>query len=96
MHKHFVDLQQRRGYADVFLFDPDGNLIYTVAKQDDFGLNYVDGPYADSGLGRGVPPGHPLAPSAEPAFVDFHRLRPLGRRAGELHRPASDSSLSAS
>ncbi|GAB5431631.1 MAG: hypothetical protein EpisKO_10010 [Epibacterium sp.] len=40
------------GYYDVFLFDLDGNLIYSVFKEDDFGLNFETGKYKDSGLGH--------------------------------------------
>lgn len=40
-----------RGYSDLLLLDVHGNLIYSVKKYDDFGLNFLDGPYKDSGLG---------------------------------------------
>lgn len=39
-------------YYDVFFIGPNGNVLYTVAKEDDYGTNLLDGPYADSGLGR--------------------------------------------
>ena len=50
-HPGFRAYQRARGYYDMFLFDPQGNLIYSVFKEDDFATNFLDGPYADSGLG---------------------------------------------
>ncbi len=41
-----------RGYYDFFLLDPEGNVIYTVEKEDDFAANLHDGPLRDSGLAR--------------------------------------------
>ena len=51
-HDVFRKLAQERGYYDVYLIDLDGNCIYSVAKQSDFGTNVVSGPYASSGIGR--------------------------------------------
>ncbi|NIZ12628.1 methyl-accepting chemotaxis protein [Phaeobacter sp. HF9A] len=44
--------QRSRGYYDLFLFDTDGHLIYSVYKEDDFGLDFMQGKYASSGLGE--------------------------------------------
>ncbi|MEM7508934.1 MAG: methyl-accepting chemotaxis protein [Pseudomonadota bacterium] len=38
------------GLYDVFLIDPDGNIVYSVRKEDDFATNVIDGPLAGSGL----------------------------------------------
>ncbi len=51
-HTSMRSFQKTHGYYDLFLFDTAGNLIYSVYKEDDFGLNYVNGKYADSGLGE--------------------------------------------
>ncbi len=51
-HPWFRDLQQSREYYDVFLFDTEGNLIYSVFKELDYATNFVTGKWADSGLGR--------------------------------------------
>jgi len=54
-NRHHVGLRsylRSRGYYDLFLFDLDGNLIYSVFKEDDFGLNFTSGQYQDSGLGE--------------------------------------------
>lgn len=42
-----------RGYDyiyDVFLVDAEGNVLFTVAKEDDLGTNLVNGAYAKTGL----------------------------------------------
>ncbi|MHA3914441.1 methyl-accepting chemotaxis protein [Halovulum sp. GXIMD14793] len=56
LHAHFHpvmrDLMGERGYYDIFLIDKDGNIIYSVTKEDDFSTNIADGIYAESGLGR--------------------------------------------
>lgn len=39
------------GYYDLFLIDPEGNILYTVEKEDDFATNLKSGPYAGSPLG---------------------------------------------
>lgn len=41
---------EQRGYYDVFLFDQDGNLVYTILKQSDFATNFITGPWRDSSL----------------------------------------------
>ena len=51
-HPWFRDLQQRRGYYDVFLFNSRGDLVYSVFKEADFATNFVDGEWEDSGLGK--------------------------------------------
>ena len=44
------------GFYDLFLFDTEGNLVYTVEKEDDFATNFKSGGgtsrYGDSGLGK--------------------------------------------
>ncbi|MGR3644332.1 MAG: methyl-accepting chemotaxis protein [Sagittula sp.] len=51
-HPDLRRFQQMRDYNDLFLFDPDGNLVYSVVKGPEFATNFVTGPYADSALGR--------------------------------------------
>ncbi|ENY73876.1 methyl-accepting chemotaxis protein [Aeromonas diversa] len=37
-------------FYDLFIIDDAGRVIYTVAREPDYGTNLVDGPYRDSGL----------------------------------------------
>ena len=39
------------GYYDIFLFDLDGNLIYSVFKETDYGTNFLTGPYKETNFG---------------------------------------------
>lgn len=48
----FRQYQQAFEYYDVFLFDTEGNLVYSMFKEPDFATNFTSGPYADSGLGE--------------------------------------------
>ncbi len=41
-----AEMVKRHGLADVLLVAPDGSVIYSVAKQDDFGLTAKTGPLA--------------------------------------------------
>jgi methyl-accepting chemotaxis protein len=50
LHSLARDFVTGRGYYDFFLIDLDGDIIYTVEKEADFGTNLFDGPYKDSGL----------------------------------------------
>ncbi len=54
-HSWFRELQQTSGYYDVFLFDTDGNLIYSVFKELDFATNFGapgSDVWADTDLGN--------------------------------------------
>jgi methyl-accepting chemotaxis protein len=52
-HSSFLTIQEDGGYYDVFLFDTDGNLIYSVFKELDFATNFAEdgGEWANSELG---------------------------------------------
>ena len=43
---------QAMDYYDVFLIDTDGNVVFSVTKEADFGTNLRTGPWKDSGLAR--------------------------------------------
>ena len=51
-HPGMRTMQRELGYYDVFLFNTEGDLVYSVFKELDFATNFRDGPYADSGLGE--------------------------------------------
>lgn len=51
-HHWFRKMLKTRGYYDIFLFSPDGSLIYTVFKELDFATNLMTGEYRDSDLGN--------------------------------------------
>ena len=52
-HPWFRRLQQEQGYYDVFLFDTEGNLLYSVVKEPDYATNFLigGGKWAETDLG---------------------------------------------
>lgn len=50
-HEHIRELKILFGFEDIFLVDPDGYIVYTVAKGLDFTTSLVNGPYANTPLG---------------------------------------------
>ena len=42
------------GYYDIFLFDKEGNLTYSVFKETDFATNFLTGPYKDTNFAGAV------------------------------------------
>lgn len=63
------------GYYDLFIFDTNGDLIYSVFKEADFATNVVTGKYKDSGLAAAFKAA--LAGKAqETYFFDFAPYEP--------------------
>jgi methyl-accepting chemotaxis protein len=74
-HSYFRDQNNLLGLYDIFLFDLDGNLIYSVFKERDFAQNFTTGPLRDSGLGIAL--ANALGSSeATVNFVDFAPYAP--------------------
>jgi len=52
-HEHLRELKLLFGLEDIFLVDAKtGNIVYTVAKGLDFTTSLINGPYANTALGR--------------------------------------------
>lgn len=68
--------QDAMGYYDLFLFDTEGNLVYSVFKENDFATNVVNGPWADSGLGEAYRLASQSELTSEAVFVDFAPYAP--------------------
>lgn len=49
-HPILREYQNSFGYHDIFLFDLEGNLVYSVCKEMDYATNIDDGPFSDTGL----------------------------------------------
>ncbi|ARE41757.1 Methyl-accepting chemotaxis protein I (serine chemoreceptor protein) [Rhodovulum sp. P5] len=110
VHERFRKELTQLGYYDIFLFDTQGDLIYTVAKEDDFGQNALRGELGASGLGAvyreaaSAAPGEiavvdfaPYAPSANApaAFMATPVFDGLGLRVGVLAIQLPNEELSA-
>ena len=87
-HPTFDALQDEMGYYDVFLFDTDGNLVYSVFKERDYATNMQTGEWRDSGLAEVFRLANAMAPDAASAFVDFAPYAPsAGAPAAFIARP---------
>jgi methyl-accepting chemotaxis protein len=64
------------GYYDIFLFDLEGNMVYSVFKETDYGTNFVDGPYASTNFGRVYREALEFNSSDRFAVVDFESYEP--------------------
>ena len=53
MHTLLRGLTKIRGYYDVFLIANNGDIIYTVYKEDDYATNLLTGKYKETTLGQG-------------------------------------------
>ncbi|MFQ5535732.1 MAG: cache domain-containing protein [Sphingomonadales bacterium] len=51
-HPWFHQIQQTREYYDIFLFNAEGDLIYTVFKELDYATNFSSGEWAETDLGQ--------------------------------------------
>lgn len=90
IHPFFVNLKNTDRYYDIFLFDLNGNLVYSVYKELDFATNFVDGEFSDSGLGRAFRQALEL-PAGEIAVIDFSPYAPsYGAPAAFISTPAFD------
>ena len=49
-HPYFLKEQERHGFYDIFLIDELGNVIYSVDKEDDFGVNIFNSSINIDGL----------------------------------------------
>jgi methyl-accepting chemotaxis protein len=79
------------GYYDAFLFDIEGNLIYTAFKERDFATNLDVGPWADTGLGRAFRAARDAKEADFIVFTDFAPYEPSnGEPAGFVASPVRD------
>ncbi|MCP1200494.1 methyl-accepting chemotaxis protein [Notoacmeibacter sp. MSK16QG-6] len=85
--EHLID----RGYYDIFLFNTEGDLVYTVFKETDYATNLIDGKWADSGLGRVYRAAMELETNDEFVFDDFAPYAPSnGAPASFIATPVID------
>lgn len=78
IHPYFRSVMEDGNYYDVFLVNLDGDVVYTVFKENDFATNLLDGPWADSGLGQVFR----AALESEPEQAVFEDFEAYGPSAG--------------
>ena len=69
---------EERGYYDLFLISPTGDIHYTVEKEDDYATNLYTGQYKDSGLAEVFRRALQYAESDDVAVSDVARYAPSG------------------
>ncbi|GLQ16986.1 methyl-accepting chemotaxis protein [Maritalea porphyrae] len=76
-HPYFTALLEQMGYYDIFLFDNNGQLLYTVAKENDFATNFAPngGRWAASDLGKAFQAASLMQPG-EFKFLDIFPYPP--------------------
>ena len=76
-HGTFREQLGLRGYYDIFLFDDQGDLVYTVFKELDYATNFKTGggEWADTDLGNAFRAGISLN-KGEAHFLDFKPYKP--------------------
>ncbi|MCR9218982.1 MAG: methyl-accepting chemotaxis protein [Alphaproteobacteria bacterium] len=82
-HPTFRTFLLEGGYYDIFLFDPDGNLVYSVFKELDYATNLNDGQYRDTDLGNAF---RAAIAQSDPNALSYFDYRPY---APSYDAPAS-------
>ena len=91
-HTDFDALQDANGYYDVFLFDTDGNLIYSVFKELDYATNMNTGQWQNSGLATVFKKAMNSQMGDPTIFDDFKPYEPsYGAPAAFFARPVFDA-----
>ncbi len=78
-HPWFRKLLKERGYYDIFLFNLQGDLIYSVYKELDYATNLNEGQYKSSDLGNAF---RAAAKSDAPNEVHFFDFKPYAPSHG--------------
>ena len=93
IHPAFRGQLQARGYADLMLIDPNGNLIYSVMKRDDFATNLAAGGVgAETGLGKAYQAAAAMTEGGQVSFQDFSAYGAAGGASeGFMATPVFDN-----
>ncbi|MGI9417768.1 MAG: methyl-accepting chemotaxis protein, partial [Geminicoccaceae bacterium] len=90
-HPWFREFLRERGYYDVFLFDADGNLVYTVFKELDYATNLLRGQWRATDLGNAFRAARDNPVAASDNFFDFKPYQPShGAPASFISTPMLD------
>jgi len=79
-HPYFRSLMLRRDFADVYVLDAAGNVVYSVAKGNDFATSLTDHTSGQSGLAEAFRRAT-QEESDNPIFVD---MSPYGQAEGDM------------
>jgi len=92
IHPWFRQFIEERSYHNVYLFDTEGNLLYSVIKEPDFATNLISGRWRDTDLGHAYRTTSFNRFPGFQAFYDFRTYEPSpGEPAGFLATPVFDA-----
>jgi two-component system, sensor histidine kinase and response regulator len=92
-HPWLREILEERGYYDIFLFNTEGELVYTVFKELDFATNIVTGLWKDTDLGNAFRTARDNVASGEQSFFDFKPYAPSqDEPASFISEPVFDES----
>ncbi len=80
------DFMTRMGFYDIFLIDLQGNVVFTVAREADWGQNLLRGPFKESGLARAFQRG-----KTGEVIIDFSYYQPSQDQAAFMAAPLLDA-----
>jgi len=87
-HPWFRHFLRQRDYYDIFLFSPNGDLVYTVFKELDYATNLNTGEWKDSDLGNAFRAARDNPSIDNQTFFDFKPYAPShGAAASFLSQP---------
>jgi methyl-accepting chemotaxis protein len=87
-HPVFHEILEAHGYYDLYMVGPhDGNIIYSVHKQDDFATDLLSGPYADTNLAEALKTVVAAASPEATTLVDFAYYPPSDGPAAFVASP---------
>ncbi len=91
-HPFFRTHLMSEHYADIYLIDPDGNVIYSVAKLEDLGENLRSGSARDGGLAAAFEAAMKSDPANPAVTTGFAAYAPAGGEASAfMARPVTMS-----
>ncbi|NVK18300.1 MAG: HAMP domain-containing protein [Methylocystaceae bacterium] len=74
-HPWFRQFMEEKGYYDISIVNEDGQLVYSVFKEDDFATDLLNGPWKDTDLANAYKKALTLQKD-EQAFFDFKPYKP--------------------
>ncbi|WP_169738522.1 methyl-accepting chemotaxis protein [Afifella pfennigii] len=83
-HPWFRQFGEARGYYDIFLIAPDGDVVYSVYKEMDFATNLRRGAWRESDLAEVFEEAVKSADPSATAFADFQPYEPSAGAAASF------------
>ena len=76
IHKAYSELLKNFELYDIFLVNADGDVVYSVYKEKDYGTNLETGVYSNTGLGKAFKKAKKAAKAGATSFADFEPYEP--------------------